>query len=222
MSSDVAGMSHRRTSFPLNWVTTGRHLLLVGGGEAGANRLDTAVQFDWHQITMVAPDPTPACHTWAANDARVTLHERRVEEHDLDTVDLVIESTLDHDLGRQLAGWCRARKIPLNAMDKLEYCDIYYTAMILRGPLMLSISSSGEAPALASRLRQLLEQRIGPGWCNGAMLLAEARRKLPQNPGRMRLMKKIVADDAFQACVAANDIEGMKRHIENAVAGLSN
>ncbi len=211
----------RHTSFPLTFVTTGRHLLLVGGGDQGTNRLETALRFDWERITFVAPDPTHETRELAKSDQRVSLHERDVEEADVEGVDLVIESTMDMELGERLAAWCRPRRIPLNAMDKLDYCDIYYQALILRGPLMLTISSSGEAPALAALLRRLLEERIGPGWCNAGMLMAEARRALPQNATRMKLMKGIAQDQDFLNCIADNNIEGMRERIADAISRMS-
>ena len=212
---------NRHKAFPLSFVTTGKHLLLVGGGALGASRLATAVLFDWERITFVAEDPTPETRDLAGTDARVTLHERPIEEFDTDHVDLVIESTMDRQLGARLAGWCRPRKIPLNAMDKLDYCDIYYPALILRGPLILAIASSGETPALASTLRRLLETRLGPGWCNAALLMAETRRALPQNAARMELLKHIAGDERFLNLIAENNITGMRDFIEDATRSMS-
>jgi precorrin-2 dehydrogenase / sirohydrochlorin ferrochelatase len=213
---------YRHKAFPLTFVTSGRHLLLVGGGDGGENRLITALAFDWAKITFVATDPTPICLELAAHDPRVTIHQRPVQESDVEGVDLVIENTLDEALGRQLAAWCRPRKILLNAMDKLDYCDVYYTALIMRGPLLIAINSGGDAPALSSTLRKLLEKRIGPGWCNAAMLMAEARKSLPRSSARMTMLKSLANDEGMLDCIAANDIKGMKAIIQNAINSFSN
>ena len=208
--------SFRHKAFPLSFVTTGKTLLLVGGGRLGEGRLATAILFDWAHITFVARDPTEDTRALADGDERVTLHERDVEETDVESADLVIESTMDDALGRKLAAWCRPRRIPLNAMDKLAHCDIYYPALILRGPLILAIASSGETPALAATLRKVLEQKMGPGWCNAAMLLAETRRALPASPARMELLKAIANDERLLSLIAENDIEGMRYLIKDA------
>jgi len=212
----------RHKAFPLTFVTSGRHLLLVGGGDGGENRLVTALAFDWARITLVAADPTPLCQKLAAQDKRVTIHTREVEESDVENVDLVIENTFDEELGRKLAGWCRPRKILLNAMDKLDYCDVYYTALIMRGPLLIAINSGGDAPALSSTLRKLLEKRIGPGWCNAALLMAEARKSLPRSSARMSMLKGLANNEQMLDCIASNDIKGMKEIIQHAVDRLSN
>lgn len=211
----------RHPAFPLSFVTTGRCLLLVGGGALGASRLETALDFDWQRILFVEPDPVPLTRELAARDDRVELRERDVGEGDVEGADLVIESSTDDALAAKLAGWCRARRIPFNAMDKIEWCDVFYAGMIQRGPLLVSVTSGGESPALAALLRRLLAERMGPGWCNAAMLMAETRRKLPRSAARMRLLKSVSEDDEFLRCLAENDIGQMKQILEEAVSRIS-
>lgn len=213
---------NRHTAFPLSFVVTGKHLLLVGGGEGGLNRLITALLFDWARITITGPDITAEIEDIAALDERVTVLQRRVIEEDVEDVHLVIESTLYDELAESLAKWCRARRIPINAMDKLDQCDVYYPALILRGPLVLAICSNGEAPALTSTLRKLLEQRIGPGWCNAGMLMAEARRKLPRGKARMEMLKSLAVDERMLNFIADNDLRGMRELIDDAVCRQTN
>ena len=210
----------RHKAFPLSFVTTGKHLLLVGGDTLGESRLATALLFDWARITVVATNPTQATREMAQTDERVVFYERETQESDVADVDLVIESTMDEALGQTLAAWCRPRRIPLNAMDKLESCDVYYPALIMRGPLILAIASGGEAPALSATLRRLLEQRLGPGWCNAALLIAEARRALPPSGARMTMLKEIAGDERLPALIAENDIEGMRNLIKDAISRM--
>ncbi len=217
----VAPTKRRHPAFPLSFVTTGRCLLLVAGGDLGASRLATALEFDWQRIVFVEANPVPLTRELAATDDRVELRERDVEEADVEGVDLVIESTMDDELAGKLAGWCRARRIPFNAMDKLEWCDVFYSALIPRGPLLVSITSGGESPALAALLRRLLAKHMGPGWCNAALLMAETRRSLPRSPARMKMLKSVSEDEGFLTCLAENDIGGMRRHLEDAVRRMS-
>ncbi len=213
-------MTQRHTSFPLSFVVTGKHLLLAGGGALGEQRLDMALRFDWARITMTADHVTDSLRALAESDPRVTLHERAPTETDVETADMVIENTTDRMLAARLAQWCRPRKIPLNAMDKLEFCDVYYPALILRGSLIIAITSSGEAPALTSTLRKLLEARIGPGWCNAALLLSDLRRQLPKNQARMDLLKSLAQDERLLDYIGENNIGGMRKLIEDAVRRL--
>lgn len=227
MSPDESPPEHlpsgkrRHPAFPLSFVTTGRCLLLVGGGDLGASRLETALDFDWRQIIFVESYPVPLVRELAAQDARVDVRERDVEEADVEGADLVIESSMDDALAAKLAGWCRARRIPFNAMDKMEWCDVFYAGLIQRGPLLVSVTSGGESPALAALLRRLLAERMGPGWCNAAMLMAETRRSLPRSAARMKMLKSVSEDDEFLRCLAENDIGRMRQILEEAVDRMS-
>lgn len=212
---------NRHKAFPLSFVTTGRRLLLVGGGELGTRRLSTALVFDWARIVFVEPKPLPETCALAESDARVILHAREIRETDVEGADLVIESTLDEALARRLSEWCRSRRIPLNAMDKLDACDVYYPSLIMRGPLLLSINSGGETPALTSLLRKCLEERIGPGWCNAGLLMAEARRTHVKSEARMKWMKEIAANPCWPDLIAENNIAGMKKLIHDACTRMA-
>lgn len=213
-------MTGRHTAFPLSLVVTGKHLLLVGGGSLGTDRLHTARRFDWQRITMIAEDATSEIRAMAAEDERVTLYERAVCEDDVEATDLVIDSTTNIPLAETLASWCRPRRIPLNAMDKMECCDVHYPAFIERGPLLLAISSGGETPALAGTLRRLLEKQVGPGWCNAALLLAETRRSLPPGRERMNLLIDLARNKQWLEYIAENNRVELRRMVDEAVDRL--
>jgi len=51
-----------------------------------------------------------------------------------------------------------------NVVDDPEHCDFFYPAVMRRGRLQIAISTEGNSPALAARLRQELELQFGPEW----------------------------------------------------------
>jgi precorrin-2 dehydrogenase len=48
-----------------------------------------------------------------------------------------------------------------NAVDDIDHCNCYASAVVRRGPLQIAISTAGKSPALAQRLREELEERFG-------------------------------------------------------------
>ena len=105
-------------------------------------------------------------------------------------------------------------------MDKLDACDIYYPALVFRGPLIVAINSSGDAPALSATLRKQMEEWMGPGWETAAELLAELRNSLPRSDARMDLLKGIAENRRFIEMIENNDVEGMKEFIDDAVSRI--
>ena len=207
-------------SFPVSLVTTCRQLLIVGGGHEAEPKLAHAIKFGWHAITLVAPHITDGMRRLAEEDLRVALHERLATEDDVLQADYVIEDSGSRAVAEELVGWCRKHRRAINAMDKPELCDIFYTSLVFREPLVISISSGGNAPALSSVLRRTLEEKIGPGWSLAARLLAETRDRLPGGQARMDLLKRIARDPMFIGFVEANDEQGMRNFIEDAVLRL--
>ncbi len=202
-------------AFPIGFVTTGRNLLIVGGGGEADGRLKHAIQFDWAGIRMLLPKPDEAISALARADARVELVARAATEDDVAWAHLVIEDSGSRAIAELLDQWCASHRVPLNAMDKPELCDLYYTSLLFRDPLVIAISSGGDAPALSSALRRHLDKNVGPGWATAARILAEARRQLPSGQVRFDLLRKLARDPQFLDLVLLNDEAGMKYLVEN-------
>jgi siroheme synthase-like protein len=62
-----------------------------------------------------------------------------------------------------------------NAVDDPPNCDFYYPAVVRRGSLQIAISTSGESPSLAARLRAELERQFGPEYGAWVKRLGRAR-----------------------------------------------
>jgi precorrin-2 dehydrogenase/sirohydrochlorin ferrochelatase len=85
----------------------------------------------------------------------------------------------------------RARRIPVNAADRPELCDFTLPAVGRRGPVTIAVTTSGEAPALASAVRSKVLQLIGPEYSVLARLLGRLRRRLETGPSRSALFREL-------------------------------
>lgn len=208
-----APRSRRHAAFPVALVTTGRRLLIAGGGPETAGRLSAALRFDWASITLVTLAVRPALRRLAARDDRVRLVERPVRESDVRAVDFVIEGCGDPGVVERLSAWCRRHRRLLNAMDAPPHCDFHCTSFFARGPLVVSIASGGHTPALSAALRRRLEAAVGPGWQTAACHMSAARGCLPPGPARRALMKALAADDRLMDAIARNDRRAIRARI---------
>ena len=104
----------------------------------------------------------------------------------------------DGDGGGEPRGVCRGagRGILCNAVDDPPFCDFYFPSVVRRGELQIAISTAGESPALAMRLRK------------------EINAALPADCGR-------VADGAGAAAARGDGggTEGEERKVAAARAG---
>ncbi|HEV2650424.1 MAG TPA: NAD(P)-dependent oxidoreductase [Rhizomicrobium sp.] len=82
----------------------------------------------------------------------------------LDGFRFLFVAGLPADEAAALARRARAAGILVNVEDVPEFCDFHVPAIVRRGELMLTASTGGQAPGLARRLREWLEERFGPEW----------------------------------------------------------
>ena len=170
--------SEPRVLFPLFLEVKGRRILVVGGGAIAARKaLDLlAAKGDVH---VVAPDVSPELEE-AARDARgaghggLTIARRPFEESDVDGAWLVMAATDDAAVQRRVATACKAVRVFCVAVDDPPNASAYGGAILRRGPITIAISTSGEAPALARLLREVLEQALpDEGFVEAARTLRE-------------------------------------------------
>ncbi len=75
-------------------------------------------------------------------------------------------------------GIARVLNVLCNVVDDPEHCDFYYPAVVRRGQLQIAISTAGESPALAQKLRRELESQYGPEYEGWVEQLGKRRREL--------------------------------------------
>jgi precorrin-2 dehydrogenase/sirohydrochlorin ferrochelatase len=65
-----------------------------------------------------------------------------------------------------------------NIADRPELCDFILPAVVEQGDLALAITTAGNSPALAKRLRRQLADQLGPEYARLTELLGAIRRRL--------------------------------------------
>jgi precorrin-2 dehydrogenase/sirohydrochlorin ferrochelatase len=114
----------------------------------------------------------------AAGMRVVLVHRGRPPEHLLDEVRLVLGAGLSDEDSEWLAAAARARRIPVNIEDVMHLCDVHVPAIVRRGDLLLTVSTGGGAPAVASAVRAQLEEAFGEEWGPRLAELAALRTRL--------------------------------------------
>jgi siroheme synthase-like protein len=206
----------RLKAFPVGIVTSCRTLLIIGCGPETLQRVKDARRFDWHRIYLVSPTITEDVAAQLALDDRATYLARPATEDDVARAHVVIEDTEDEAQAAEIAAWCRNHEKPLNAVDKIGYCDLYYMSLIFRGPLVIGISSGGDAPAVSSTLRKRLEREITEGWTVAAEEMAALRKRLPGGQARKELLKSLVRDPTFLRYIDEGDLDGIRDFVRHA------
>ncbi len=136
----------------------GRKGLVVGGGDTAARKASLMLNAGaW--VHAVSPVLSDAFKELAGADRLIHI-ESAFQEKQLDGMDVVFAASEDDALNRAVHDAARARHLPVNVVDKPEVCSFIMPSIIDRSPVMVAVSSGGEAPVLSRLLRARLETLI--------------------------------------------------------------
>jgi precorrin-2 dehydrogenase/sirohydrochlorin ferrochelatase len=147
-------------------------VVVVGAGPVAAAKLDSLAGTG-ALVVVVAVDAVERIRE-AARSGAVTWLERAYEPQDLDGAVLVVAATSDAGTNARVAADADSRATLCVRVDGGGTAAL--AATVRRGPLLLSVSTSGAAPALGRRLRGELERAYGPEYGALAELLGALRR----------------------------------------------
>jgi precorrin-2 dehydrogenase/sirohydrochlorin ferrochelatase len=129
------------------------------------------------RVRVVSPKVDPDLRELAARGA-IELHCRSYREPDLIGMFLVIGATDDETLNRRVSQDAGKNRVLCNIADRPEICDFILPAVVQRGDLVITVSTSGSSPALAKQLRQSLEAQFGAEYADLLSLMRAIRRQL--------------------------------------------
>jgi precorrin-2 dehydrogenase/sirohydrochlorin ferrochelatase len=137
-----------------------RLVVVVGGGAIAQGKIEGLFAAE-ARVRVVAPQVTPAITQWISQ-GKVEWQAKTFAPADLNGAFLVIAATSAPGVNEAVFTEADARGILCNAVDDIEHCHFYYSSVVQRGDLQIAISTNGKSPALAQRLRLLLEKQFGP------------------------------------------------------------
>ena len=165
-------MSETRVLLPLFLDLSGKDVLVVGAGVVATRKVADLVAVG-AKVRVVAPRVTDELMTASAAGS-ITVDQRGFEERDVDGAWLVLASTDDAGVQKRVAVACEKARVFCVAVDDPPNASAYGGGIVRRGPVTIAISTSGEAPALARLLREVLEQALpDEGYVDAARALRE-------------------------------------------------
>jgi siroheme synthase-like protein len=162
--------------FPIYLQMTGRHCLVVGGGEVAERKVASLLEAG-AKVAVISPDVTDNILRWSGENS-IEFLPRRYQPGDLAKFDLVFVATDDRDVSAQVCKEGRTLGVWVNAADNPAHCDFILPSLLRRGDLTVAVSSGGRSPALARLIREELELYFTEDYELLAKLAGEVREEL--------------------------------------------
>ncbi|MEX2294526.1 MAG: bifunctional precorrin-2 dehydrogenase/sirohydrochlorin ferrochelatase [Acidimicrobiales bacterium] len=159
-------------AYPVNLILEGRPVLVVGGGAVAASKVRglLAVGAVVHVVSRSVSDEVRAL--------AATWEERPYAAGEASGYRLAVTCTDDPAVNQAVFDDAEAAGVWVNAADDPERCSYTLPARLDRGHLLITVSTSGHSPALASWLRDQLALVVGPEHDVLLGLLTDARAAL--------------------------------------------
>ena len=181
------------TLLPIFLKLESRPGLLVGAGKVALEKLGTLLPTGL-RIRVVAPEARPEFHELTA-EGKIELVLRAFEPADLDGQFMVIAATNVPEVNGEVYRLARERGILTNSVDDIPNCDFFFGSVVSRGALQIAISTAGESPAFAQRLRREIDMQlpadIGPWLADLGRLRRQILATLPAGDSRKALLHRL-------------------------------
>jgi precorrin-2 dehydrogenase/sirohydrochlorin ferrochelatase len=189
--------------FPMFLKLEGRNALVVGAGNVGEPKISGLLEAGAH-VRVVALNATATVHQWA-REGKIELALRAYRAGDLENIFLAVVATSSRTLNEDIYRKAQARGVLCNVVDVPDLCDFYYPSVVRRGDLQIAISTSGQSPSLAQKIRRQLEKQFGPGYAEWVAELGETRKLIlasDLDKGRkLDLLHSLASREALEAAL---------------------
>ena len=207
--------------YPVNLQMTGKCCAVIGGGAVAERKVGSLLKAG-AVVTVFSPQVTDALSR-LAQAKQITHIDRPYRQGDLAGFFLAICATDDRRVNQTAAQEADVRGMLLNVVDAPELGNFSVPAQVVRGDLLLTVSTNGKSPALAKRLRQDLEERYGEEYGLYLQLVAKIRAELKDRLAtakeRERFWREHI-DDEMMILLRQGKINEAEARIRNAIGSV--
>jgi len=205
----------------------GKNALVVGGGDVAARKA-TLLFNAGARVNVVAPAALTAAFDDLVKRGHIIHRQHAFSEADLDGMELVFAASTAGALDRRVHDAARVRHLPVNVVDRPEICSFIMPSIIDRSPVVVAVSSGGEAPVLSRLLRARLETLIPAAYGRLAALAGKfkdaVRQHFPGTEERRKFWENALLSPVAEMVFAGREQEAehtLTRLLEKSSAELS-
>lgn len=136
-----------------------KRTVIIGGNEEAEGKVRDFLDRN-AMLTVISPTLNSTLQKWA-DEKRFDWIPRNYRYGDLSGAFVVIVADYEGDINEQVYREAEEKNLLVNVMDDIPHANFAFGSIVRQGPLTISISTGGAAPALAVRLRQRFEKEFG-------------------------------------------------------------
>ncbi|MDP8238844.1 MAG: bifunctional precorrin-2 dehydrogenase/sirohydrochlorin ferrochelatase [Candidatus Hatepunaea meridiana] len=163
---------------PLLFNTDTMNCLIVGGGKVALRKVEVLLDAGC-KVKVISPDVISPISDLVKAE-KIAYNQREYQNGDCNGMQLVISATENTFVNMQVSEDAGALNIPVNVVDVPELCTVIFPAIYRDEPLIVAVSTGGEAPFMAQELRNRVEKTISK-WSRWVIIARRFRKIVLQN-----------------------------------------
>jgi len=208
---------HPMQALPIFFNIKNRLCIVVGGGEVAARKVTMLLKAD-AAITLISPDLCQELR-YLADSKKIIYIKADFEISQLEGACLVIAATDKILVNEAVSIAAKKQNIPVNVVDAPDLCTFTMGSVIDRSPVVIAVSSEGNAPVLARYIRTKIETMLPAGYGRIATIAGEFRdavkAKFPTTQDRRHFWENVL-----QGPVVERVLSGQEQAARELLSGM--
>lgn len=163
--------------YPVMIEMKGRLVCIVGGGKVALRKARKLLEYG-SRIRVISPSINKG---FGELEDKITIVRDIYRSEYLKDAFLVVASTSDKEINKEISRFCREKGVMCNVVDDIDTSDFIVPSTVRRGDLVISISTSGRSPVLSKKIRAEIENNYGIEYEEKVKLLGEIRELVLKN-----------------------------------------
>ncbi|MDU7966441.1 MAG: bifunctional precorrin-2 dehydrogenase/sirohydrochlorin ferrochelatase [Paeniclostridium sordellii] len=179
-------------NYPIMIDLMGKEITVIGGGKIAYRKVNNFLKFGY-EVTVVSRE---FIEDFKKIENKIKIIKDEYSEIYIKDSFIVVAATNNKKVNESIGMFCRTNNKLVNVIDDQKLSNFIVPSCVKRGDLVISISTGGKSPSLASKIRKDLEIQYDDSYEEYLILLGELREQILEkynNPSiRKDLLNKII------------------------------
>lgn len=204
-------------ALPIFFNIKNRHCVVIGGGDVALRKVSMLLKAS-AAITLYSPE---ICHELQDLVAakKIKFVQTNFEASQLEGACMVIAATDDEAVNEAVSVAAKAQNIPVNVVDAPALCTFTMGSIIDRSPVVIAISSEGNAPVLARYIRAKIETMLPATYGRIADIAGEFREQVKAKFGTTQA-RRIFWEGVLQGSFVERVLSGQEQAAREQLSDL--
>lgn len=160
--------------YPAMLNITNQCITIVGGGKVAYRKAKAFLEFGG-KVRVIS---TAFYEKFEELQSQIQCLHRTYREEDLAESFLVVAATNDQQVNEAIGSYCQTNRILCNVIDNIHLSSFIVPAYMKQGDLIISISTNGKSPSLASKIKKELSEQYDASYQEYLDILGRIREKV--------------------------------------------